>query len=144
MKTTQKSNRFFNFFKPENPVISSKQNANDDLIVIRDTSNGKYYYLSVVDTFFMEKHEYVVMYNYEPDDGNHRKPELVIMRTKFRKTGEQLFMSIKDSTELNDAFDAFMRRYHEAGNVGKQHSKSSVFFNNPSDTNFYSSFDTKN
>lgn len=143
MKTTQKSNRLRNLFKPDKPVITSKQNANDDLIVIRDTSNGKYYYLSVVDTFFMEKHEYVVMYNYEPDDGNHNKPELVIMRTSFQKTGEQLFYSIKDTNELNDVFDAFMRRYYEAGNVGKQHSKSSVFFNNPSEVEYYSSFDTK-
>ena len=143
MKTTQKDNFFKRLFKSDKPIVTSNPNANDDLIVIRDTSNGKYYYLSVVDTFFMEKHEYVVMYNYEPDDGNHNKPELVIMRTKFQKTGEQLFYSIKDNTELNDAFDAFMRRYYSAGNVGKQHSKNSVFFNNPSDVEYYSSFDSK-
>lgn len=143
MKTSQKDNFFKRLFKSEKPIVTRKQNANDDLIVIRDTSNGKYYYLSVVDTFFMEKYEYVVVYNYEPDDGEHRKPELVIMRTEFQPTGEQLFYSIKDSTELNDAFDAFMRRYYDAGNVGKQHTKSAKLFVNPSEVGYRSEFVSK-
>ena len=143
MKTSQRSNRLRSLLKPEKPVITKKQNANDDLIVICDTSNGKYYYLSVVDNFFMEKHEYVVMYNYEPDDGNHQKPELVIMRTKFSDKGEQLFYSIKDRAELNDAFDAFVRRYYESGATGKQHTKSPVFFTNPNETDYYTGFDSR-
>jgi hypothetical protein len=46
MKTSQRSNRLRSLLKPEKPVITKKQNANDDLIVICDTSNGKYYYLN--------------------------------------------------------------------------------------------------
>ncbi len=143
MKTSQRSNRLRSLLKPEKTVITKNQNANDDLIVIRDTSNGKYYYLSVVDNFFMEKHEYVVMYNYEPDDGNHRKPELVIMQTKFTDKGEQLFYSIKDRTELNDVFDAFIKRFYESGKTGKQHTKSSVLFSNPGEGEYYMGFDTR-
>ncbi|MBO7451802.1 MAG: DUF1292 domain-containing protein [Clostridiales bacterium] len=144
MKTSQRSNRLKSLFKPEKPVISKNQNANDDLIVICDASNGKYYYLSVVDNFFMDKYEYVVMYNYEPDDGNHKKPELVIMRTSFTDKGEQYFYSIKDRGELNDAFDAFIRRYFESEKQGKQYSKNPVFFTNPNDVDYYSGFDTRN
>ena len=100
-------------------------------------------YLTSGEKFRFEKHEYVVMYNYEPDDGNHQKPELVIMRTKFSDKGEQLFYSIKDRAELNDAFDAFVRRYYESGATGKQHTKSPVFFTNPNETDYYTGFDSR-
>ena len=52
----------------------------DDLLVIRDAYSHKEYYLSVIDTFLLQKSEYFVMYNYVPDNGNHNPPELVIMR----------------------------------------------------------------
>ncbi|MBO7563926.1 MAG: DUF1292 domain-containing protein [Clostridiales bacterium] len=87
----------------------------DALAVIRDASNGKEYYLSMIDSFVIEKIEYVVMYNYEPDDGNHPDPELVIMRTEYAKNGDQYFYSIKNESELEAAFTVFMRRY--AANV---------------------------
>ncbi|MBP5261327.1 MAG: DUF1292 domain-containing protein [Clostridiales bacterium] len=87
-------------------------NRDNELIVIRDPYSRKDYYLSVIDTFVMSKHEYVVMYNYVPDDGSHVDPELVIMRTEFSKTGDQYFYSIKDSIELETAFVCFMRRYY--------------------------------
>ena len=87
----------------------------DALAVIRDASNGKEYYLSMIDTFMIEKIEYAVMYNYEPDDGNHADPELVIMRTEYAKNGDQYFYSIKNESELEAAFTVFMRRY--AANV---------------------------
>ena len=77
-----------------------KNSREDELIVIRDPYNKKDYYMSVIDTFVIMKKEYIVMYNYAPDDGNHDKPELVIMRTEYAKSGEQLFYSIKDGTEL--------------------------------------------
>ncbi len=83
----------------------------DALAVIRDASNGKEYYLSMIDTFSIENIEYVVMYNYEPDDGNHADPELVIMRTEYAKNGDQYFYSIKNESELEAAFTVFMRRY---------------------------------
>ena len=68
-----------------------KNSREDELIVIRDPYNKKDYYMSVIDTFVIMKKEYIVMYNYAPDDGNHDKPELVIMRTEYAKSGEQLF-----------------------------------------------------
>ena len=92
----------------------------DALAVIRDASNGKEYYLSIIDTFTIEKIEYVVMYNYEPDDGNHADPELVIMRTEFAKNGDQYFYSIKNESELEAAFTVFMRRYATDRNAKRQ------------------------
>lgn len=95
-----------------NFLNSKKSGSEDELVVIRDVSNNKDYYLSIVDTFVYSKKEYIVMYNYAPDDGNHDKPELVIMRTEYTKKGEQLFYSIKDTNELDVAFSVFMRRYY--------------------------------
>ena len=91
----------------------------DALAVIRDASNGKEYYLSMIDTFTIENIEYAVMYNYEPDDGNHADPELVIMRTEFAKNGDQYFYSIKNESELEAAFTVFMRRYAADRNARK-------------------------
>ena len=93
------------------PERISDRNDNE-LIVIRDPYSRKDYYLSVIDTFVMSKKEYVVMYNYVPDDGSHKSPELVIMQTEFSATGDQYFYSIKDSIELESAFVCFMRRYY--------------------------------
>ena len=94
--------------KPER--ISDKND--NELIVIRDPYARKDYYLSVIDTFVMQKKEYIVMYNYVPDDGSHKSPELVIMQTEFSVTGDQYFYSIKDPIELETAFVCFMRRYY--------------------------------
>ncbi len=100
--------------KANSPV---KMNKSDDaLAVIRDAVNGKEYYLSVIDSFVIEGREYAVMYNYEPDDGNHPEPELVIMRTEFSVNGDQLFYSIRDTNELHKAFIIFMRRFHSSTN----------------------------
>ncbi len=101
-------------------ISKKKSGAGDELVVIKDVSNGKDYYLSIVDTFVYSKKEYVVMYNYDPDDGNHEKPELVIMRTEFTPKGDQLFYSIKDTDELEVAFSCFMRRYYNSSAPGKQ------------------------
>ena len=92
----------------------------DELVVIRDASNKKEYYLSIVDTFVLNKRDYVVMYNYVPDDGNHESPELVIMRTEFAAKGDQYFYSIKDPNELELAFTCFMRRYYSSSTPDKQ------------------------
>lgn len=98
--------------RPLNPI---KMNKSDDaLAVIRDADNGNEYYLSVIDSYVIEGREYAVMYNYEPDDGNHAEPELVIMRTEFSASGDQLFYSIRDANELHKAFIIFMRRFHSS------------------------------
>ena len=52
-----------------------KNSREDELIVIRDPYTRKEYYLSMIDTFVLNKNEYVVMYNYVPDDGSHEDPE---------------------------------------------------------------------
>ncbi|MBO4688434.1 MAG: DUF1292 domain-containing protein [Clostridiales bacterium] len=119
-KTSQtKKNRNKSVRKPVFTHHSPKEG--DALAVIRDASNGKEYYLSMIDTFMIEKVEYAVMYNYEPDDGNHADPELVIMRTEYARNGDQYFYSIKNESELEAAFTVFMRRY--AANVKEKRKK---------------------
>lgn len=97
-----------------NNVFGKSGKADDSLAVIRDAVNGKEYYLSIIDSFVISGREYIVMYNYEPDDGNHREPELVIMRTEFANNGDQHFFSIRDNSELHKAFIFFMRRFHSS------------------------------
>lgn len=125
MKTTnQRSNSnsgFGRFGKSaRSSAASSSTKKDEELIVIRDASTSKEYYLSVVDTFVLSKKEYVVMYNYVPDDGSHKSPELVIMRTGYGKNGDQYFYSIKDKNELEIAFSYFMRRYFASSAPQKQ------------------------
>ena len=118
MKTNQKGGFFRNLlgnFRDRTPFITRKMTgAEDELIVIRDVSTGKDYFLSIIDNFYYKDKEYIVMSNYAPDNGNHDKPELVIMRTEYSKNGEQLFYSIKDGTELETAFTFFMRRFYDS------------------------------
>jgi len=134
MKTNQKRNKksgIKGLFKRSDKKQSNplKLNDKDELVVIRDASNGKEYYLSIVDTFVLSKREYIVMYNYVPDDGNHESPELVIMRTEYASNGNQLFYSIKDPVELELAFTCFMRRYYSSATPDKQ-AKSGVNYAN--------------
>ena len=118
-KTSQtKKNKSNSTRKPLFTHHSPKEG--DALAVIRDASNGKEYYLSMIDSFVIEKIEYAVMYNYEPDDGNHADPELVIMRTEYAKNGDQYFYSIKNESELEAAFTVFMRRYAANANPKKK------------------------
>ena len=91
-----------------------KESKNDELIVLRDPYSKKDYYMSRIDSFTLMKTEYVVMYNYVPDDGSHSKPELVIMRTAIAENGDRVYYSIKDGEELEKAFVFFMRRYYGA------------------------------
>ena len=61
----QKSNRSLNKkTKATTQIDVNKTIKDEELIVIRDASNGKEYFLSVIDTFVFSKYEYVVMYNY--------------------------------------------------------------------------------
>ena len=83
-------------------------------------STNKDYFLSVIDDFFYKEKEYIVMYNYAPDNGNHDNPELVIMETKFNENHDQIFISIRDKNELEVAFSLFMRRYYDSDAPGRQ------------------------
>ena len=91
-----------------------KDGKNEELIVLRDPYSKKDYYMSRIDSFTLLKTEYVVMYNYVPDDGSHSKPEFVIMRTAIGENGDRVYYSIKDGDELEKAFIYFMRRYYGA------------------------------
>ncbi|MCD8499113.1 MAG: DUF1292 domain-containing protein [Clostridiales bacterium] len=114
---TRTTNRTTDSLRPDpRGVISRSRVAKDDVLaVIVDVDNGHEYYMAFIDSFSMNGRDYVVMYNYEPDDGNHQDPEIVIMRAEHHVTGEQYFKSIKNKTELADAFDFFYRRFEEAG-----------------------------
>lgn len=92
-----------------------KADSGDDLLVIRDAYSHKEYYLSVIDSFLLQKSEYFVMYNYVPDNGSHVAPELVIMRSGRSPKGDQILYSIKDKDELDRAFVCFMRRFYASG-----------------------------
>ncbi len=124
MKTNQKGGFFRNLlgsFRDRTPFITRKMTgAEDELIVIRDVSTGKDYFLSIIDNFYYKDKEYIVMSNYAPDNGNHDKPELVIMETKFNEKGDQIFISIRDKNELEVAFSLFMRRYYDSDAPGRQ------------------------
>ncbi len=123
MKTNQKTGFFRSLLglKDKTPIISRKKTgAEDELIVIRDVSTNKDYFLSVIDDFFYKEKEYIVMYNYAPDNGNHDNPELVIMETKFNEKGDQIFISIRDKNELEVAFSLFMRRYYDSDAPDRQ------------------------
>ncbi|MDD2534721.1 MAG: DUF1292 domain-containing protein [Eubacteriales bacterium] len=98
-------------------VMTRKERvAKDDVLaVIVDIDNGREYYMAFIDSFTMNGRDYVVMYNYEPDDGNHQEPEIAIMRSERNASGEQFFKSIKNKNELADAFDQFYRRFEAAG-----------------------------
>ena len=123
MKTNQKNGLFKSLFGiwDKTPVITRKKTgAEDELIVIRDVSTNKDYFLSVIDDFFYKEKEYIVLYNYAPDNGNHENPELVIMQTKFNEKGDQIFISIRDKNELEVAFSLFMRRYYDSDTPDRQ------------------------
>jgi hypothetical protein len=75
------------------------------------------YYMAFIDSFQIESRDYVVMYNYEPDDGSHQDPEIAIMRAERSSAGEQYFRSIKNHQELSTAFDVFFARFEEQGGL---------------------------
>ncbi|NLA71624.1 MAG: DUF1292 domain-containing protein [Clostridiaceae bacterium] len=81
------------------------------LAILVDERNGREYYVSVLDTFTIRGQTYFVMYNYEPDDGSRANPEIVIMRSWKDDSGEQVFSSITNKKELEQAFEYFFERY---------------------------------
>lgn len=97
--------------KPSRPVRDDRASNDDVLAVITDVDSGREYYMSFIDSFQLNGKDYVVMYNYEPDDGNHGDPEIAIMRSERHTTGEQYFKSIRNKKELEAAFDMFYRRF---------------------------------
>lgn len=84
------------------------------LAILVDDRTGREYYVSILDTFTLAGQNYAVMYNYEPDDGSRKDPEIVIMRSWKDEDGEQVFSSITGKKELDRAFDTFFERYTES------------------------------
>ena len=118
MKTT-KSRKNKQSGSRQKPVSFRKDQ--DALAVLRDVSNGREYFLSVIDSFPYQGRDYVVMYNYEPDDGNHSDPELVVMRSEFSEIGNQCFYSITNKAELDAVFDRFVDRFADSlSNKGRR------------------------
>lgn len=101
--------------EPGRVVRDDRASREDVLAVLVDIDNGHEYYMSFIDAFQIQGREYVVMYPYEPDDGNHMTPEIAILRSRRHSSGEQYFLSIKDRRELDAAFDQFYRRFEESG-----------------------------
>lgn len=100
---------------PSRPARKERVAKDDVLAVIVDVDNGREYYMAFIDSFTMQGRDYVVMYNYEPDDGDHQEPEIAIMRSERHVSGEQYFKSIKNKTELSDAFEVFYHRFEANG-----------------------------
>ena len=96
-------------------VRDDRASQENVLAVLTDIDNGHEYYMSIIDSFQLNNREYVVMFNYEPDDGNHAEPEIIILRSERHTDGEQYFLSIKNRQELDAAFDQFFRRFEHAG-----------------------------
>lgn len=101
--------------KAERAVRDDRASRDDVLAIVVDASNGHEYYMAFVDSFQMKGREYVVMYNYEPDDGRHVDPEIIILRSVRHSDGEQYFLSIKSKQELNAAFELFFQRFEKSG-----------------------------
>ncbi len=115
MKTRMRKQRKKSDFP--SPVRSERTGDDDILTVITDIDNGREYYMAFIDSFRIENRDYSVMYNYEPDDGSHHDPEIIIMRSERSAAGEQYFRSIKNHQELSAAFDVFFQRFEEQGGI---------------------------
>ncbi len=113
MRTRKRKNQSEN----EQPVRDDRASQDDILAVIADIDSGHEYYMAFVDAFKLDGREYVVMYNYEPDDGRHADPEIIIVRSQRHVDGEQYFLSIKNRKELDAAFDMFFQRFEESGGI---------------------------
>ena len=115
MRTRTKTARPTKKTESSHVIRDDRASQEDVLAVLVDIDNGHEYYMSFIDAFQMKGHEYVVMYPYEPDDGNHITPEIAILRARRHSNGEQYFLSVKNRLELEAAFDLFFRRFEDSG-----------------------------
>lgn len=100
--------------KKDVPYPKSKNPSEEEVAVIVDLKSNNEYYMFIIDFFKIEGKSYVVMVPYEPVEVRSKNAEVVILRSKVNKEGEQLYMSITDKKELNRAFDVFFKRFEEA------------------------------
>lgn len=96
----------------------NKKNVNPDekLIVLEDLDNGYEFYMRKLDMFVQGGQEYIVFAPFEPDDGEHSAPDIVIMRVIHasqhgsKSKQEVQFESILDQNELDQVFAKFNER----------------------------------
>lgn len=96
------------------PFSPSSQAEDNVLAVITDESNGREYYVSVIDVFEFRNREYGVMYHYQADLNRKGEPEIVLMRSYRGEDGSRYFCSIRNPQELELVFELFFQRYQEA------------------------------
>lgn len=97
--------------------------TDEKLLLLEDLDNGYKYYMHKLDLFVLREREYVVFAPFEPDDGEHNEPELIIMRVIRQAINNQQqnskampnaleiqFESIRDQNELDQAFAVFNER----------------------------------
>lgn len=96
-----------------------KLHPQDKLIILEDTDNGYEFYVQKLDLFQVAGQEYIVLAPYEPDDGEHNAPDVVIMRVLRAENSQPAnnkrdaaiqFESIKDQLELDAVFARFNER----------------------------------
>lgn len=90
----------------------------EKLIVLEDLDNGYEFYMRKLDLFELNQQEYIVFAPFEPDDGEHNAPDIIIMRILHIKPNknnrlkqeEIQFESILNRNELDAAFTRFNER----------------------------------
>lgn len=90
--------------------MKAERTSEETLILMRDMDNGYPYFVSILSRFEMDGRTYVALLPYEPDYGEHREPEFVIMRQlegKFRGDMATVFESIRSRSELKAAYRMF-------------------------------------
>ncbi len=97
-------------FRSPEPALTR---GDDALAVLVDQSSGREYYVSLMDSFEFQDKEYTVMYNYEPEDGRTKAPEIVMMRSYRQPDGTRYFTSIRKKKELEMVFELFFERFSE-------------------------------
>ncbi|MDO5733630.1 MAG: DUF1292 domain-containing protein [Eubacteriales bacterium] len=87
--------------------------GDDALAVLVDENSGREYYVSLMDSFDFQGQEYTVIYNYEPEDGRSKAPEIVLMRSYRQADGTRYFSSIRKKKELEMVFEIFYERFSD-------------------------------
>lgn len=90
----------------------------EKLIVLEDLDNGYEFYMRKLDLFELNQQEYIVFAPFEPDDGEHNAPDIIIMRILHIKPNknnrlkqeEIQFESILNRNELDAVFTRFNER----------------------------------
>ncbi len=86
----------------------------EEVAVIVDVQSNAEYYMFIIDSFQIDQRAYTVMVPYEPASVQSKKSELVILRSQVAKSGDQIYIAIRNKKELERAFDVFFERFEES------------------------------